>query len=289
MQEEKYEKLVLGINVLLNSDINCLIVQGSTGIGKSEIVDRTLKNENHVLLTGYITEARFFKFLQDNNDKKVIVIRDLGHLLNSKSFMDFMKTATEIKPVRKVSRLIMRKSEQSKDTLEFKSKLIWELNSLPKWTEDFEAVKSRSLFVELCFSREEVSELMRGIAKTQLEKEITEYLVERKDILGITFNLRTQKQCFEIAKSSKNTEFKEIKHLVELFLERQYNILQKALYELCGKKSLSRKIFVRYLMSKFIWSKATCERKINDSIELEEIYKDKRWNSNLSLISPFSK
>jgi hypothetical protein len=257
--------IVRAVEILNSSEINCLILKSRTGLGKSYWVDYALKDSkaNYVIFKGYVSEARFYKFIQDNSDK-IIVMRDCGSMLKSKTFLDFLKSATDMVKSRKISRLTYAEHEDLEDETNFTGKVIWELNDLPDInSEDLAAVISRSIYIELNLSVDDISIVMRDIAVTDFEKEVTSYLITFATMLGVDFNLRTQNMCFKIAEIAVRDKINWMKE-IDMFLVRQIPESRKLLYTCAGNNSIKRLDFVRFLMREMKWSYATAQRRIRE-------------------------
>ena len=270
-----YNQIEQGFEILRGSEINLMIISSRPGLGKSHCVNELIKtDENSIVFGGYVSESKFYEFLYENSDK-LIVFRDCSNLLKNHRFLDFIKIASEVHKEREISRLIHRREgDPTPNKFTFTGKLILELNSLPhKHSDDIEAIKSRSLNVEIILNPDEINSLMREIAKTDKQKEVTEYLISKE----IAVNLRTQQICFEMAKLD------DWKEKVDLFIHNSLTEIQKALYEKAGVNRIPRKTFVRHLIERFNWSKSTCERRVKDSIELEDITGVGLRNSMISL------
>lgn len=272
-----YHPIIRGVKVIKNENINSLIVKSNTGLGKSYMLDKILKElkVDYVLFKGSITEARFFQFIQENKNK-CILLRDTGNLLKNSKFLDFLKSATDTIKVRKISRLNYAEHD-IEDTIEFTGKLIWEINDIPKRNqEDLDAVISRSLFIELNPSRFEIKDLMLDICKKRIEKRVTNYLIEKSVLLGRNeFNLRTQTKCLAIAKSSIRDRL-DWKKSIDLFLTTHTSEPRKLLYRLTGEIPVKRIEFVKYLMKEKNLSYSIAHKRIDEWILLEEIYSESK-------------
>ena len=282
-----YKPIIEGINILKNTDINGLVIKSKAGLGKSYFVDYAIRalKVNAIVFKGTISEARFFKFIQDNNDK-VIVMRDCGSMLRRLTFLDFLKSATDTIPVRKISRMNYSKHENVNETIEFKGKIVWEINDIPRrYKEDLDAVISRSLFVELNFSFQDIKNIMKLIAKTKEEKLITEYLIKKAKVLGTTgFNLRVQNICFKIAEANKDNWQKEI----DLFINTQVTLIRKLLYRLAGFSPVKRIDFAKFIIKELGVSYSTAQRMIKEGLYLKEIYSNNLLKQSLISLKPFN-
>jgi len=283
--EKYYSTIVEGIKLLANSDnFNCMIAKSKCGYGKSFWIDRALEScgKEYIIFTGEFSEAKFFSFVNDNKDK-IIVIRDSASLLRKLSFIDFLKSATELTKVRKISRMNYSTHEGVPETIEFEGKIIFEINSLPKnHQDDFNAIIDRSLFIELNFSVEDIKDIMYQICQTPEEKEVTDHIILIKDKIGFDINFRLQKKCIGIYNACKKEEGDWKDYINKLMLS-ELPESKKLLYRFTGNKPIRRIEFVKYLMKDKGYSYCTAERRIKNWLYLEEIYSNKLKQGLLSL------
>jgi len=280
-----YDKLIEAVRMLCNGNFNCLWVVGRTGIGKSYQVSKTLEecSADYIVFSGDVSDAYLHEFLFVNNGK-IIVFRDMGKLLASRSRIDTLKTITDDGSARIVSRRTYARHNVP-DEFEFNGKTIFELNSIPRrYKDDIEALMSRGLLVELSPSVQEIYEVMMEIAREGWQKEVTKYLRSKINIYGIImFNLRVQAKCFKIYQSDRD----RWRELVDMFITDITPISRKLLREVAGDSPIRRIEFVKHLMNKFGWSYATAERRIREWILLEEIYTNGLGRREMLSLRPF--
>ena len=283
-----YLKLHRTVELLHNGDFNSAWVVGKPGTGKSFQVDAKLDElkANYTVFKGDITEAKFFQFLQDNNGK-IIVIRDSGKFLRQISFIDILKQATELKEPRTISRLNYAKHENVEPTFDFKGRLLIELNAIgKKYKEDLEALFSRGLLHELVLSREEIEKIMWSICKTKEEALVTKYLLTKAPQIGKSaLNLRVQYMCFRLFTAAKRDKLPWQKE-VDIFLETQMSESRKLLYRFCGFKQVRRMEYVKYLTISQGWSISTAQRRIKDWLLLEELFTDGKGKREMLCLNP---
>jgi len=282
--EKYYSKVVDAINLLANEDnFNSLILVSKPGLGKSFWVDKALAScgKPFVIFKGAVSEAKFFEFINEHKDK-IICMRDCGNLLRKLTFLDFLKSATDLTKERKISRLNYAEHENLPETINFTGKIIWEANALPtKNKDDFEAIVDRSLYVELNFNNDEIKDIMYQICQNQEEKEITDYLLSIKDKLGSDMNIRLQKKCIDIYNACKR-ENKEWKDYIIKFIFNELPESKKIMYRFSGNKPAKRSEFVKYLMKTKNVSFATAQRRIKIWLYLEELYTNKQKQGLIS-------
>ena len=281
---ELYKPITKGIELLENSDINSIVIKSKCGLGKSFWTDYAVKdNKNCIVFKGTISEARFFKFIQDNSNK-LIIMRDCGSMLRRLSFLDFLKSATDLTKVRKISRINYSNHEGVEETINFEGKIVWEINDIPKKNlEDLSAVIDRSIFIELNPSIQEIKNIMYDICKNRLEKKITKYILLKSNQLDLNFRL--QNKCFQIAKSAIKSK-KDWKKEVDMFISTQYNEARQILYRIAGNGTIRRIEFVKFLMREKGISYTTAQRRITEYLILGEIFSDSKLKQSMISINP---
>lgn len=282
-----YQSLVRGIEILDKTNVNSLVVKGSQGIGKSWWVDYAVNGINcdYTLFKGTVSEARFYKFIQDNSDK-MIIMRDCGNLLRRLSFLDFLKSATDTISIRTISRLNYSKYEDVEETIEFKGKIIWEINEVTKKNkEDLAAVFDRSIFIELNPSKQDIINIMYSICKTKEEKMVTDYIIKKFNYHNLnSLNLRTQNKCFLIYQVAVKDKLDWQKQ-IDLFINTDLSEGRKFLYRFTGLNPCKRIDFAKYLMTQGL-SYVTSQRRIKEWLYLEEIFSNNKMKQALLCIKP---
>ena len=273
------EKVKLGYSILF-------FVKGRGGIGKSFNIEQALKEyEVDYLEVHKLTEAIFPEILFKNHDK-VIWLKDAVKIFNNATMLDLVKACCETKKdengkylPRKIT--IMNYSNQLKNAgvpreFFFEGTLVFDYNSIihSKHYEDYNALLSRGEYVELVFSKEEMAHLMRKIATTPFEKEITEFLIDNYLFVGQNqFNLRTQQKAFSTAHYCNETK-KDWKKELKEELSVNQSPARCFLYQVMGKKPIKTKELKRFLLSSgYVQTMRTADRRIKEWLELDEIFK----------------
>lgn len=288
--ERYYLPVIRGCELLNSGEFNSLYCLGKAGIGKSTAIDKALKrvNANYSIFSGDISEAKFFEFLQNNNGK-IIVLRDISRLLRRIGFIEMLKAATDTREKRIISRHTYAKHEGLEEDFEFTGKIIMELNEIgERYKEDLEALFSRGLFIDLILSIADITKIMKMICKTKEQVLVTDYLIKKVNILGTTsFNLRTQNMAFKVYNASARDKL-DWKKQIDLFLNTQMPMIKKHLYRLAGNNPVKRMYLVKFIMKELKISYSSAQRKITDSICLEEIYTNRLKKQALLSINPFN-
>ncbi len=273
------EKIKLGYSILF-------FVKGRGGLGKSFHIEQALKEYGVEYLEIHkLTEAIFPEILFKNHNK-VIWIKDAVKIFNNATMLDLVKACCETKKEsngkympRKIT--IMNYSNQLRNAgvpreFYFEGALVFDYNSIihSKHYEDYNALLSRGEYIELIFSKEEMSNLMRKIASTSFEKEVTEFLIENYVFVGQNqFNLRTQQKAFSTAYFCKETN-RDWKEGLKEELAINQTPTRCFLYQVMGKKPIKTKELKKFLLSSgYVQTMRTADRRIKEWEELEEIYK----------------
>ena len=276
-----YKRLIRSIEMLVNGDFTSVWVMSSGGIGKSYQIDNALDRlkADYTVFSGDISDAYLYQFVYDNRNK-IIVIRDVAKLLRRLACIDMFKGMTEPRGKRVIQNLKFKDTE-TPNSFEFTGSVIFEMNAvMGRYRDDLEALFSRGDYVELNFSREEIAEIMRLICQNDWQREVTDYLIGNS---LVKLNLRLQDKCFRVYKASVRDGL-DWKSQIDLFIKEDMTEPRKLLYRCTGTKPIRRMEFVKYLVLNKGWSMRTSQRKIEEFIELGEIYSDgKQKQAILSL------
>lgn len=277
--------------MLDRGDFNGLILTSPTGYGKSHAIDNALKDckLKSEIFQGDISEARLFEFLYNHREGYIIVFRDFGKILRNRYLIETCKHILDPSPIRHIKRETYKEHEGVPLEFDFKSRVIIEANELgKKYQQDLDAIKSRGIFIELNFSRDELQKIMYLICKDDFDKEVTSYLLSNAHKLGRnSYNLRIQNRVLIIAKASKRDKL-DWKKQIDLFITTQESEIKKCLYRLAGLKQVRRMIFIKYLMSEFDISYATAHRKLNEAIILGDLFDNQKMKQSLICLNKIS-
>jgi len=129
---------------------------------------------------------------------------------------------------------------------------------------------------------------MRTIATTEWQKEVTEFLIKNYSLGSFNnFNLRLQSLCFSIYEYAEEKGLNWKKEIAEE-IKNQMSEVQRLFYSYAGEKWVKRSDFVKYLVKTKGFSKRTAERRVNEWIELEEIFTDGREKFQMIGLKPIS-
>lgn len=145
------------MDVLLNSDVHCIIIKGPAGVGKtstvlSKLKDMGLEEDMHyVYITGYMTPLKLYESLSKSrilDGPKLLIYDDIDALFKNKTSVALLKSAlSEARGKRVVSYESGAKSENSR-SFEFTGKVILILNSIIK-NNTIEPLLDRGIFYEI--------------------------------------------------------------------------------------------------------------------------------------------
>ena len=173
---------------------NSLFVVGFGGAGKSRTIVSSLAADGitPVLVNSHITPLALYQVLYENRDGRIIWLDDCDSIYGNLQVLGLLRSALWGQG----SRIVTYNSSQLPDHLpsrfEFKSRIIFCANSIPKKNEAFLAVLSRSDVYELTLNNDEVLEQMRHLARDgyrSLSPELCEEVVSFIEEFGGTRRL----------------------------------------------------------------------------------------------------
>ncbi len=281
--EGYYEPLDRAIKKMVEGYSNLMFVKGRGGIGKTFMLKyfltkhELIEGQDYITVAGDISEAYLYELLYTNNGK-IIWFKDVMRLLKNLRSIDNLKTACESEESMRImtNYTYSHKKRNMPQSFIFTGKIIFDYNEIVniKFQEDFNALISRGDFIELVFSFEDMTQIMRLIAKNDNETKVTNFLVDNYEFIGHnTFNLRTQSKALRTYLWAEKTKriWKD-----EILKELRMNLspVQSFLYQFVGKKAIKttelKKLLIRHGLVQTI---RTAERRIEEWLLLEEIHK----------------
>lgn len=274
-----YRPLCRAIEKICTGHSHLAFIKGRGGLGKSFQIRKTLEDYSVKFheVTGDVTEAYLFRLLYGHNGK-VIWFKDVNKILKGLKSMNLLKAATELEPK---NRLVSRNSYSSyeidlPEEFIFTGKIIFDYNALVnnKIQEDFSALVSRGDYIELLITHKEMYAIMMAVAKTSTEKRITRFLMQNYMFNTITdLNLRTQWKAFQTYRYSKDIG---LDWKAEIIQELTNNLtpVKILLHRLIGTDAVpTTELKKRLLQSGMVNTMRTADRKIQDWIAAEELYR----------------
>lgn len=263
---------------------NLAFIKGRPGTSKSWTVRRILTENkvDFVEVAGDVSEAYLYRLLYENNGK-VIWFKDVANLLDGGSkAMNILKAATETDEARVITKNnYSRQQDDLPDRFICRCKFIFDYNNIQnKMRDDFEALISRGDYLEFTLSPKEMEHVMRQIATTPEEQEVTEFIIKHFRGSGLVrLNLRTQWKAF-------NT----YKYAVSLGLDWQKEVsaelcrvsrVRALLYGLIGNEAV-RKAELKKLLLKheLVPSMRVADYRVAEWVFTDELYEAVQGDHN---------
>jgi len=273
--DKYYEPIYRAVDKVCRGFSHLLFCKGRPGTGKSWNIRRTLveNKTDFVEVSGEVTEAYLYRLLYENNGK-TIWMKDISNLLNGIKSIQILKAATETEDARVITKSNYSKQQADlPDRFVCKCKFIFDYNQIQnKLREDFEALISRGDFLEFTLSPKEMEHVMRQIAKTPEEKEITEFVINNFKGSGLVrLNLRTQWKAINTYKYAQALGLdwqKEIK--TEL---SRVSKVRALLYGLIGNEAVRRVELKKLLLKhELVSSVRQAEVRISEWLFTDELF-----------------
>lgn len=274
--DKYYEPIRRAVDKVCKGYSNLLFVRGSAGIGKSFSIRRSLieNKTDYLEIAGEVTEAYLYRLLFENNGK-VIWLKDVANLLNGLKSINILKAATETEKARVITKNnYSRQQDDLPDRFVCRCRFIFDYNNIQnKMRDDFEALISRGDYLEFALSLKDIQNIMRQIAKTPEQKQVTEFLI--KEFVGsglVRLNLRTQWKAFNTYDYavSQGLEWTEV---LSSELKRVSKV-RTMLYGLIGDEAVrSMELKKLLLRHELVPSMRVAHYKVKEWIFTEELYK----------------
>lgn len=199
------------LNTLVSSEnFHCLIVQSPPGWAKSTTINDALEQLkiNAIPIGTYSTPLHFYNSMAQHPNK-FIVLDDCSGLFDDLAAMAVLKAATW--PNTKTGERFIQWASNSAQVMRpegfaFTGKLILLTNIFPNGR-DTDAFKSRSLFYQIHFTRQNIAKLLKEAAKSKIHYQsrtraemVAKHLIKSMEKRDFTkYNLRTLKMAYEFA------------------------------------------------------------------------------------------
>ena len=173
--------------MVVNNTTPSLIVTGEGGLGKTHSVTETIKSndlseDKYVFFKGYSTARGLYNTLYDNNDK-LIIFDDCDSVLDDKVALNILKSALDSYETRTISWMAkMNKNDEYPQQFEFTGRIIFISNKSISAVN--EAIRSRSLTVDLTMTPSDKIERMSAILENILPEYQLEFKKEALDFLS---------------------------------------------------------------------------------------------------------
>jgi len=276
--ESYYSNINRAISKIVQGFSNIAFVKGRGGIGKSWNIRKILVNSKaeFIEINGDVTEAFLYRLFFENNGK-IIWFKDVAKLLMGLKSINLLKSATETDKVR-----VLTKSNYSRAQADLPNRFIWtgkivfDYNALHGLglRDDFEALTTRGDYIDTNLSIDDIKQIMTDIAKTKIEQEVTEFVIQEYRYTGYDLlNLRTQWKSIRTREWADANKL-DWKQEVMAELRNNESRIKKLLYGLIGNKAIRtldlKKLLIR---AEIVNSLRTADRKVAEWLVMEDIYK----------------
>ena len=173
--------------MVVNNATPSLIVTGEGGLGKTHSVTETIKSndlsdDEYIFFKGYSTARGLYNTLYDNNGK-LIIFDDCDSVLDDKVALNILKSALDSYEKRTISWMAkMNKNDEYPQQFEFTGRIIFISNKSISAVN--EAIRSRSLTVDLTMTPSDKIERMSAILENILPEYQLEFKKEALDFLS---------------------------------------------------------------------------------------------------------
>lgn len=197
-----------------------IMITGVAGIGKTHLVKNRLKAMGKVegddfhIVSGHSAPMGLYRFLYEHQNS-TIVFDDCDSVFETETSVNILKSALDSYDVRRVSWMSGRMPEDLEPQFDFEGQVIF-ISNLDACRID-EAVKSRTVVIDLQMSRKEICDHLGNLIKDlepkmdlDKKKEVLEYMREQMDFFE-QLNIRTFIKACRIRNfaDKKNTDWKK--------------------------------------------------------------------------------
>ena len=272
---------------------------GPAGMGKTHLVRATLDEMGvkYVVYGGHISLAGCYEFLQENADE-LIFFDDVSNVINRDEIIELFKqalnTGANKRELHYRSKGVL--AGDMKPMFEFTGRCIFAFNDMDSRNPNVKAIIDRAPKIELKYSRKEIMEGMYKIASgeggglMEHEKMIVTKEIEDHTDMTMDVSFRKQQICFNIFRSYKklygenNLLWKPMIH--QTFGKKKRTWIHEFLKENVSDGKMLRIDFARGVAIAKDMSLRTAQRRIQEALEMEEIYQNKLKFGEVS-IKPF--
>ncbi len=165
---ETYDRFHRHLAAFVDYEIECLVVVGRAGVGKSYAYKTALGNRQYHRFGGRQTPLQVYKTLYDAPDLPV-VLDDISALLKDDNFRDMLKGLCETGQRKVHWGTTTSKLEGRSHSFVYSSQVLIVLNKLPTRDADVSAILDRCDAVEFAPSKAEVIARMRHLFPDEAE------------------------------------------------------------------------------------------------------------------------
>jgi len=275
--------------------LGCTLI-GPPGMGKTHMVRHVLDEMKvpYTMYGGHITLAEVYEFLYENRES-LIFFDDVSQVINKTEIIEMLKQALNLSGK---SRILNYRSKgvlspNVPNHFEFTGRIIFAFNTMDTGNPNVKAIMDRAPPVELKFSRKEIIQAFYDIAENEggglmeYEKLIVVKEVEDFTDSSVELSLRKLFISFNMYASFKrmygegNLFWKE--QVQRMFGRRKESWMRQMVRDLVGEDSIKRTELAKEIALKLNQSPRNAQRKINEFLELEEIFQDKAKGGQISI------
>ena len=281
--------------VAMGDLLGCTLI-GAAGMGKTHIVRHVLDEMKvpYVLYGGHITLAESYEFLFENKDK-LIFFDDVSQVVNKVEIMELLKQALNLSGNKRILNYRSKKALRPNvpNQFEFEGRIIFAFNKMEADNPNVKAIIDRAPLIEVSFSRKEILDAFHNIARIEggglpiEEKMEIVKEVEKNTNSSVDLSLRKLYLSFNVYKSFKrmygeeNAEWKV--QVKRLFGKRKESWMRNIVRDIVGEGKIKRIELAREIALRKDMSPRNAQRKINEFLELEEIFQNKQKAGFISL------
>jgi hypothetical protein len=221
--KERFDYLRDLVDLVIDKGSPSLLVTGMSGIGKTFVVKRKfdhrdqIEGKDYLYVQGHSSPLGLYMILHDNRES-VIVFDDCDSVFKDDISINILKCALDSYETRRISWHSSRLPEVLDPSFTFRGGIIF-ISNIDANRID-EAVKSRTITINLSMSRPELYDYMTEILEfiepkvdIELKREVLEYLGSVKETLP-QFNVRTLIKACRIRKLARKNNRENWKNLV---------------------------------------------------------------------------
>jgi len=283
MQTAEHYIRMVGMGDLLG----CTLI-GPPGMGKTHIVRHILDEMKvpYVIYGGHITLAETYEYLFEHQDQ-LIFFDDVSQVINKVEIIEMLKQALNLSGKARVLHYRSKNalSPNVPNHFKFTGRIIFAFNTMEKGNPNVKAIMDRAPPIEMKFSRKETIKAFYDIAQNEggglmeYEKMIVVKHVEDNTDTSVDLSLRKLFISFNMYSSFKrmygegNEFWKDQVH--RLFGRRKESWMRKMVRDIVGEDGIKRTELAKEIALRKNMSPRNAQRKINEFLELEEIFQNK--------------
>jgi hypothetical protein len=170
--------------------ISLLIIKGHGGIGKTYVVEKSLKEYNPIVFKGHATPLSIYQTLSEN-PHSIVIFDDVDELMKNKTNVALLKQLCDTKEDKQVYYATTKAGVNP--MFISNNKVIMLFNDMKVLGNNMKAVMTRAIYLNFSPSSEEILKTLKGFAE---DTQVLKFLEE--NINKIDFNFRIYTKCLEL-------------------------------------------------------------------------------------------